>query len=53
MSAPNGYFKINVLGLTSLLIHLPNDLFTHCTGAVSEGVMLVTACLPEFLSCCT
>lgn len=52
-AAPNNYFKINVLGLTFLLIHLPNDLFTHCEGTVSEGAMLVTACLPEFLSCWT
>lgn len=29
MSAPNDYFKINVLGLTFLLIYLPPDLFTH------------------------
>lgn len=52
-ATPNNYFKINVLGLTFLQIHLPNDLFTHCVRTVSEGVMLVTACLPEFLSCCT
>lgn len=53
MSTVDDYFKINVLGLTFLLIHLPNDLFTHYAGAVSEGVMLRTACLPEFFSCCT
>lgn len=48
MSIPSDYFKINVLGLTFLLIHLPNDLFTQCIGAVSEGDLLVTVCLPEF-----
>ena len=47
MSIPSDYFKINVLGLTFLLIHPPNDLFTHGIGAVSEGVLLVTVCLPE------
>lgn len=49
MSALNDYFIINILGLTFLLIHLPNDLFTHCVGAVSEGVMLATVCLAESL----
>lgn len=42
---PNDCFKINVLSLNFLLIHLPNDLFNHCEDAVSEKVLLVTACL--------
>lgn len=36
MSTPNDYFKIHAWGLTFLLTHLPNDLFTHCVGAVGK-----------------
>ena len=43
MSAPNDYFKINILGLTFTQTHLS----THCVGAVNDGVRLVQ---PVFLS---